>query len=191
MRFPGSLNVDMNDIVTNLVPFPRLKFLSSSMTPLFTSPDLKAHPRHLETMFTDAFSRDSQLISTDLKQGTFLACALIARGRELAMSDMRSNIDRMRPSLKFTHWNQEGWKTGLCNVPPVGQESCLLTLSNNTSISDTLSAVRSRFVKLYKRKVSTVSFGSCRRARQKTHSEDRPIYITTWNTWKRTDSITL
>ena len=28
---------------------------------------------------------------------------------------------RLRPSLKFVHWNREGWKTGLCSVPPLNQ----------------------------------------------------------------------
>ena len=28
---------------------------------------------------------------------------------------------RLRPSLKFVHWNQEGWKTGLCSTPPINQ----------------------------------------------------------------------
>jgi tubulin epsilon len=34
MRFEGALNVDINDITMNLVPFPRLKFLLSSMSPV-------------------------------------------------------------------------------------------------------------------------------------------------------------
>nr|KAJ3422856.1 hypothetical protein HK105_005940 [Polyrhizophydium stewartii] len=43
MRFEGSMNVDINDIVTNLVPFPRLKFLFSSMTPLYSLTDVRPH----------------------------------------------------------------------------------------------------------------------------------------------------
>ena len=35
MRFEGSLNVDMNEITMNLVPFPRLHFLVSSLSPLY------------------------------------------------------------------------------------------------------------------------------------------------------------
>ncbi len=39
------------------------------------------------------------------------------------MSDIRRNIERMQPSLHFVHWNQQGWKTGLCSIPPIGQVS--------------------------------------------------------------------
>lgn len=35
------MNVDINDIVTNLVPFPRLNYLLSSMAPLFGARDVK------------------------------------------------------------------------------------------------------------------------------------------------------
>jgi hypothetical protein len=33
-RFPGSLNVDLNEITTNLVPFPRLHYLIPALSPL-------------------------------------------------------------------------------------------------------------------------------------------------------------
>lgn len=34
VRFEGQLNLDLNEVVTNLVPYPRLHFLLASMTPL-------------------------------------------------------------------------------------------------------------------------------------------------------------
>ena len=61
---------------------------------------------------------------------------------------------RLKPHLKFIHWNTEGWKTGLCSVPPVGQPYSLLTLANNTCIHNNFTDLKNRFVKLYKRKVS-------------------------------------
>ena len=61
---------------------------------------------------------------------------------------------RLKPSLDFVYWNTEGWKTGLCNVPPVGQTHSLLMLANNTCITKNFGELRDRFVKLYKRKVS-------------------------------------
>jgi tubulin epsilon len=59
MRFEGSLNVDLNEITTNLVPFPGMHFLTSSLSPLYALADLAAQtaPRRLDQMFTDAFSR--------------------------------------------------------------------------------------------------------------------------------------
>ena len=36
MRFEGILNVDLNEITMNLVPFPELHFLISSLAPLYS-----------------------------------------------------------------------------------------------------------------------------------------------------------
>ena len=148
-RFEGSLNVDLNEITMNLVPFPKLHYLVSSMTPIYSL--LQLPPRQLNQMFTDAFSKESQLLRLDPKHGLYIACSLMVRG-EVEISDIRRNIDRLKPSLNFVHWNQEGWKTGLCSIPPTNQKSSLLTLANNTCIQHTCFDIRNRFMKLYKRK---------------------------------------
>jgi tubulin epsilon len=50
VRFDGSLNVDLNDITMNLVPFPRMHFILSSLAPLGAPRDLgrAAAPRSMD-----------------------------------------------------------------------------------------------------------------------------------------------
>lgn len=60
---------------------------------------------------------------------------------------------RLRPSLPFVSWNQEGWKTSLCSVPPVGHSHSLLALANNTCVKPAFLELRERFTKLYRKKV--------------------------------------
>ncbi|MGH0147444.1 UNVERIFIED_CONTAM: hypothetical protein FKN15_058940 [Acipenser sinensis] len=105
----------------------------------------------LDQMFSDAFSKDHQLIHSDPKHSLYLACALIVRG-DVQVSDLRRNIERLKPSLPFVSWNQEGWKTGLCSVPPVGHSHSLLALANNTCVKPTFIELKDRFMKLYKKK---------------------------------------
>lgn len=150
-RFEGSLNVDLNEITMNLVPFPKMHYLVASQTPLYCMADVKLPPRRLDQMFSDAFASDHQMLKADPKHSLYLACALMVRGKA-ELSDIRRNIDRLKPNLHFVHWNEEGWKTGLCSVPPVGQPYSLLTLANNTCVHNTFSNVRDRFNKLYRRK---------------------------------------
>ncbi|KAM9196741.1 tubulin epsilon chain [Mergus octosetaceus] len=150
-RFEGSLNMDLNEISMNLVPFPRLHYLVSSLTPLYTLADVNVPSRRLDQMFSDAFSRDHQLIQADPKHSLYLACALLVRGN-VQVSDLRRNIERLKPSLHFVSWNQEGWKTGLCSVPPVGHSHSLLALANNTCVKPTFMELRDRFMRLYKKK---------------------------------------
>jgi tubulin epsilon len=66
-RFEGSLNVDLNEITMNLVPFPRLHYLVPAISPLFTSQDLGLPLHMLNQSFSDVFSRDYQLIKADPK----------------------------------------------------------------------------------------------------------------------------
>ncbi|MEE6476056.1 hypothetical protein FKM82_010956 [Ascaphus truei] len=150
-RFEGSLNMDLSEISMNLVPFPHLHYLTSSLTPLYTLADVNVPTRRLDQMFSDAFSKDHQLIRADPKHSLYLACALMVRGN-VQMSDLRRNIERLKPSLQFVSWNQEGWKTSLCSVPPVGHSHSLLALANNTCVKPTFIELRDRFNKIYKKK---------------------------------------
>jgi tubulin epsilon len=129
-RFEGSLNMDLNEISMNLVPFPQLHYIVSSLTPLYTLADINIPPPRLDQMFSGAFSKDHQLIRGDPKHSLYLACALMVRGN-VQISDLRRNIERLKPALQFVSWNQEGWKTNLCSVPLVGHSHSLLALANN------------------------------------------------------------
>lgn len=77
MRFEGNLNTDLNEITTNLVPYPRMHFLVPSLSPLVLPKDVYLPPRRLDQMFTDAFSRDYQLIKADPRRHRF--CSSIVR----------------------------------------------------------------------------------------------------------------
>ncbi|XP_028702883.2 tubulin epsilon chain isoform X3 [Macaca mulatta] len=150
-RFEGSLNMDLNEISMNLVPFPQLHYLVSSLTPLYTLTDVNIPPRRLDQMFSDAFSKDHQLLRADPKHSLYLACALMVRGN-VQISDVRRNIERLKPSLQFVSWNQEGWKTSLCSIPPVGHSHSLLALANNTCVKPTFMELKERFMRLYTKK---------------------------------------
>ena len=62
-----------------------------------------------------------------------MACGLLVRG-EVVVSDVNANIKRLAAELNMVHWNREGYKIGLCSVPPVGVTQSLLCLSNNCCI---------------------------------------------------------
>lgn len=48
MRFEGDLNVDLNEITMNLVPYPRMHFLLSSLSPLYNILNPKFAPRNID-----------------------------------------------------------------------------------------------------------------------------------------------
>jgi len=155
MRFPGDLNVDINEISMNLVPFPKLKYIISSLSPLYTLTNQAANTslRNIDQMFSDSFLKENSLVKADLKNNKFLACALMLRGN-VEISDVRRNIEKLKSQLNFIYWNQDGWKTGICSTPALGQPYSLLTLSNNCSVIETFKDMKKNYMKLYKRKAN-------------------------------------
>ncbi|KDO27136.1 hypothetical protein SPRG_07844 [Saprolegnia parasitica CBS 223.65] len=154
MRFEGSLNVDLNEITTNLVPFPKLHYLLSSLSPLqSTSPAYQTH--RLRHLFTDIFHAQNQLIQTSPRtHGVMLACGLLFRGN-VQVSDVQSHLEKLKAEMRLIYWNKDGFKIGLCSVPSlesVKGSPSVLSLSNHGCIVETFERMQARFLKLYKRK---------------------------------------
>ncbi|KRW99671.1 Tubulin/FtsZ, C-terminal [Pseudocohnilembus persalinus] len=114
MRFEGTLNVDLNEITTNLVPYPDLKFLISSIAPLYSLSNSNMQPRRLDQMFKDIQHPDYQLINVNPIQHKYLSVGLIVRGN-VSFSDVNRNINNLRKEMDMIRWNTEGFKYGICN----------------------------------------------------------------------------
>lgn len=106
MRFEGMLNVDMNDITMNMVPFPRHHFLLPSMSPLVVSKAGSSTQRAVDRLFFDVMSREHQLLKCDPRSSTYLSCGLLARGG-VSGADVARNIATLKPSMHLAYWNQE------------------------------------------------------------------------------------
>ena len=98
-----------------------------------------------------ACQADHQLLRVDPRRHTYLSCALLARG-DIAISDVNRAIGRVKPDLRMIPWNPDGFKIGLCNVPPVGAPHSVLCLANNTAITSTFEDLKLRFNKIYRRR---------------------------------------
>ncbi|XP_073390075.1 uncharacterized protein [Physcomitrium patens] len=161
MRFEGPLNVDLNEITMNLVPYPRLHYLTSSMSPHLAvsvcegtqQRAIKQVKSWLLQLFTDVFAREAQLMKVNPNDSTYLACALLMRGNSCTISDLQENVARMKSRLTMAHWNVEGFKVGLCNQAAVHSPCSLLCLANNTCIRSRFIGMKESFKQLYRRKV--------------------------------------
>ena len=151
VRFEGALNVDLSDLTSSLVPYPRMHFLLPALAPLYALRDVKYRPQRLETLFSEVLAPHAQLMAADPKHTTLLAQGLLLRG-DVTVSDAQRNLARLRPQLQLPAWNPDGVKLGLCAAPPVGQPQALLALSNSCAMADVLHTATGRFDGLYKRK---------------------------------------
>lgn len=56
VRFEGSLNVDLNEITMNMVPYPKMQFLMSSISPMVRPGDAKE--RNMQELGSDHIYRE-------------------------------------------------------------------------------------------------------------------------------------
>eukprot|EP01035_Chromulina_nebulosa_P018094 gene18094-23743_t len=172
-RFHGDMNVDMNEICTNLVPYSKLHFLMTALSPnrftnTTTNPSMQFNisnqngitsPSHgsrslIQRGFSDILCKSGQITSSDpATNGSItLASAYLARGNIGPLSDFLTCVTSSRKILKFPSWNQDAFKIGVCSTPTAGQPVSVMGIYNSTSFSSTIVRERSRFNMLYRRK---------------------------------------
>ena len=67
LRFSGSLNVDINEFQTNLVPYPRIHFMASAYAPLISA-EKSYHEAHSVPEITNAcFDNNNQLAKCNIR----------------------------------------------------------------------------------------------------------------------------
>eukprot|EP01062_Namystynia_karyoxenos_P051506 TRINITY_DN40506_c0_g1_i1.p2 TRINITY_DN40506_c0_g1~~TRINITY_DN40506_c0_g1_i1.p2 ORF type:complete len:521 (+),score=210.52 TRINITY_DN40506_c0_g1_i1:71-1564(+) len=154
MRFPGELNVDLNELTTNLVPYPRLHFIHSAVAPIALSRTVSVGAKRVDQLFADSFDRRHQLIGCDPRGGRYFAACMLLRG-DVSLGDATRNIEGLRARLPLVPWNTEGFKVGLCSVPAPEQPVSMLALANNSAIAGLFGDMRDRFMKLYQVRAHT------------------------------------
>ena len=65
LRFPGSLNVDLDDFHTNLVPFPRIHYPSVAYAPLATNADSSYRVNNASQVGIDVFDPKYQYLDIE------------------------------------------------------------------------------------------------------------------------------
>ncbi|TFK78948.1 tubulin-domain-containing protein, partial [Polyporus arcularius HHB13444] len=69
LRFDGSLNVDLNEFQTNLVPFPRIHFPVASFAPLLSADKAHHEQNTVSEMTFSCFEPGNQMVKCDPREG--------------------------------------------------------------------------------------------------------------------------
>ncbi|CAD2220999.1 tubulin epsilon [Angomonas deanei] len=152
MRFPGPLNFDINEVTTNLVPYPRLHMLTTALAPLSVS--ARHQPtgtRGIDQIILSCLDKDHQLVdyNSPTHDHVCLATAILARGPQITIGDMTRNIAKLKEKIRLPYWNEDGFKTALCGVSPIGHKDSVLMISNNCGIASKVESLYNKFMKLY------------------------------------------
>merc|ERR1712203_1321593 len=130
LRFDGELNVDLGEFQTNLVPFPRLHFMTTSLAPLIST-DKSSHEAQTVREITDhVFQPPNMLVKYadfDPVEDKYMAISLNYRG-EIKSKEANTTVQWLKQNNKvsFVEWCPTGFKIGLNNVPAAVVEGDLM-----------------------------------------------------------------
>merc|ERR1712238_418619 len=121
LRFNGELNVDMNEFQTNLVPFPRLHFMSSSLAPLVTPADKERQGNTAWDITEMVLNPKSFLVAyTDFDpvEDKYMAISINYRGK-VKSKEANETVQKIKKQGKvsFVEWCPTGFKIGLNDSP--------------------------------------------------------------------------
>jgi len=158
MRFCGTMDCSIQKIATNLVPFPAMKYLLSSMSRIGTKLKPIDHKISCNQMTCQLFKKSHRLFSERFEEGLFFACNLQYRGK-IAISEVHKAIHKVRKiySPKFTAWCKTGFKLANCWKPSCvptdsvfqGNAGSVFMLVNNTVVTKSLKTFGNLFDKMF------------------------------------------
>jgi tubulin beta len=144
LRFPGRLNTDLNEYVTNLVPFPGNHFLTASFAPMRSAQSESVVRTNFADLARETFSEDNFTAEIDWRTGVYLSACALFRG-EVKAKEVDENMAAIRKSLNFASYVPTGIKIGLAETAPEGFASSGLALVNHTGIAQVFERLLQQF----------------------------------------------
>lgn len=163
LRFDGVLQVDFNELLTNLIPYPRIHFPLVSYSPLMSAEQSYHQQKELTIpKITKAcFTTANQMMNCDPLKGKYIACSMLYRG-DVVVNEVNATVETIKNNynIQFVDWCPTGYKIGVNYHPPTvfpgddlpKVQTALCTLSNNTSIVEAFSSLSRKFDLLYSRR---------------------------------------
>jgi tubulin alpha len=147
LRFEGEMNVDLNEFQTNLVPFPRLHFMTSSMSPIQSRAKANNDDFTTQKVTNECFLPPNMLVKYtdfDPEADKYMAVSLNYRGKVIS-KEANATVQWLKNNKKlaFVEWCPTGFKIGLNDIPPAVLEVddiapaplSAVMMGNNTGIS--------------------------------------------------------
>lgn len=162
LRFDGCLNVDLNEFQTNLVPYPRIHFMLSSIAPLFNAERAYFSSNMSVAEITNqVFEPANMMAKCDPRHGKFMACSLNYRG-DVVPKDVGASICTIKTkrTIQFVDWCPTGFKVGINYQPPfvvpggdiAKMRRSISMLCNTTAIAEVFSRLNHKFDLMYSKR---------------------------------------
>lgn len=110
LRFQGSMNVDLNEFQTNLVPFPRIHFPLVAYAPLLAREKSMHETNSVRQITANCFEPYNCMMKCDPRKGKYMACCMLYRG-DVVPKDINDTITIIKSKVLMslqtcTHFNE-------------------------------------------------------------------------------------
>jgi tubulin beta len=172
LRFPGQRNADLRKLAVNLIPFPRLPFLTCGFGPLSSRARQPYFAQTVQELTSELFHQDSIMTSFPMHAGLYLTAALQFRGQispmeldeQIVAAHARKirlipdatayvhwiPLDKMRSG--FVVWIPSNITSSICHIPPPGLKMSATLVANHTGIRALFHQIEQQFNLLYARR---------------------------------------
>jgi tubulin alpha len=121
LRFEGEMNVDLNEFQTNLVPFPRLHFMTTGMAPILPPAKAETAPSEIQKITDECFQIHNWLVKLqdfEVDRDKYMAISLNYRG-DVKSKEANAVVQWLKQNNKvsFVEWCPTGFKIGLNDQP--------------------------------------------------------------------------
>jgi len=147
LRFDGELNVDLGEFQTNLVPFPRLHFMTTALAPVVSKKKAAHEAQTIREITDHVFQPQNMLVKYadfDPVEDKYMAISVNYRG-EIMSKEANATVQWLKQNNKvsFVEWCPTGFKIGLNKVPAANIEEDIMVpgkknvtmIGNNVAVS--------------------------------------------------------
>ncbi|VDD81484.1 unnamed protein product [Mesocestoides corti] len=162
--YMGSQHADITELLTNLVPFPRIHFPLVCSSPLFSKATQHHETNCMRELTHRVFSQKAVTLDCKIEKKQFISCALLFRGVTMpaainrAIQEIKSTANS-RLLNSFVDWCPSSFKIGINTFPlmtipsspmaTVPTSVCMV--AGNVAVVEPMYWVKDGFDKLFKK----------------------------------------
>uniref|UniRef100_H2ZI37 Tubulin alpha chain n=1 Tax=Ciona savignyi TaxID=51511 RepID=H2ZI37_CIOSA len=154
LRFEGSLNANLTDFRTNLVPNPRLRFPLVNFAPFASAQTPPSGQMSVTDMTSACFDTSNAMVKCNPLQGKYMACCMTYRGNA-KQSDINAVIETVKQNQNIQDikvWSNHREPTMLPESHMAKLVTSVCALSNTTAMAPFWTKLREKFDKMYSKK---------------------------------------
>ncbi|KAA3678561.1 tubulin alpha [Paragonimus westermani] len=158
LRYHGSLNGDLTEFQTNLIPYPRIRFPLITFNPVVSAEKAYHEQNSIDQITRACFEPANSFVKIDPRQGLYMAICMLYRG-DVDLNSVNSSIQGIKASrsIRFVDWCPTGFKVDINSQPMLAVPRselakvlrCCCMLANSTAIGGAFVRLDRKFDLMY------------------------------------------